>query len=126
MEVGYLAMHIGRVVEDMKEFCGDMGGLMRNIMIDSETSFYNEHRLLKINEAQREYIDGNISREEMDSRIEIANQTYRDMLEKQIQGMKNEMMETEISRKILSDYDKKRLEEYEKKGFWSRWKTSKQ
>lgn len=113
------------MVQDVKEFCEDMGSLMKNIMTDSATSFYNEHRLLKINEAQREYIDGNISREEMDSRIEIANQTYRDMLEKQIQAMKNEMRQNEINRKILSDYDKQRLEEYEKKGFCSRWKTSK-
>ncbi len=113
------------MVEDVKDFCGEMGGLMKSIMTDRETSFYNEHRLLKINEAQREYIDGKISREEMDSRIEIANQTYRDMLEKQIQAMKNEMRQNEINRTILSDYDKQRLEEYEKKGFCSRWKTSK-
>ena len=114
------------MVEDVKEFCGDMGSLMKNIMTDSATSFYNEHRLLKINEAQREYIDGNISREEMDSRIEMANQNYKVALLGQIESMKNSMQEYDLNRELKKFIDiNKALKKTEKKGFFGRWKKSK-
>lgn len=87
-------------------------------MTDSATDFAEQIRLLKINQAQSEYIDGKISREEMDSRIEMANRNYQVMLLGQY-DLKRELQ------KFLDINNALKKEEKEKKGFWGRWKKSK-
>ena len=112
----------------MSEITNELN-LCKKLMTESSTDFAEQIRLLKINQAQSEYIDGKISREEMDSRIEIANQNYRVMLLGQIESMKNSMQEYDLKRelqKFLDINNALKKEEKEKKGFWGRWKKSKQ
>ena len=101
--------------------------LCKKLMTESATDFAEQIRLLKINQAQIEYIDGKISREEMDSRIEMANQNYQVMLLGQIETMENQMCQYDMNRELQKAIDiNKSLERNKKKGFWSKWKKSKQ
>ena len=112
----------------MSEITNELN-LCKKLMTESATDFAEQIRLLKINQAQREYIDGKISREEMDSRIEMANQNYRVMLLGQIESMKNSMQEYDLNielKKFIDINNALKKDGKEKKGFWGRWKKSKQ
>ena len=109
----------------MSEITNELN-LCKKLMTESSTDFAEQIRLLKINQAQSEYIDGKISREEMDSRIEMANQNYKVALLGQIESMKNSMQEYDLNRELQKFIDiNNALKKTEKKGFFGRWKKSK-
>jgi hypothetical protein len=88
----------------MKETIKTMSKQMTSLMQENSRSTASEIRLLKIVEAQRSFIDGGISREDMESKIEEANKVYCAMLSSDVRKLTEELNQKEIEWKIKTNF----------------------
>lgn len=81
-----------------------MSKQMNSLMQENSRSAASEFRLLKIIDAQKSFIDGKISREDMENKIEEANKVYCAMLSSDVQKLTEELNQKEIEWKIKTNW----------------------